>query len=103
MESLDAGIPAIWQAALAPAIESPSFRRLGEYLAAERAGTDTAIYPSEADVFTALRLTPLATVRAVILGQDPYHGDGQAHGLAFSVPPGVDRPPSLRNILAEWE
>ena len=79
-------IPAAWRLALAPAIDSPSFRRLVDFVAAERARTDTTIYPPESDVFTALRLTPLASVRAVILGQDPYHGEGQAQGLAFSVP-----------------
>jgi uracil-DNA glycosylase len=101
--SLTDGIPPDWRAALAEAIEAPSCRRLADELAAERARTDTVIYPPEALVFNALRLTPLDSVRAVILGQDPYHGEGQAHGLAFSVPAGVKPPPSLRNILAEWE
>ena len=73
-----------------------------EFIDAQRARTDTAIYPLKSDVFAALRLTPLASVRAVILGQDPYHGVGQAHGLAFSVPVGMTPPPSLRNTLAEW-
>jgi uracil-DNA glycosylase len=58
------------------------------------------VYPGE--VFQALALTPLRAVRAVILGQDPYHGPGQAEGLAFSVAPGLRWPPSLRNILQEW-
>ena len=96
-------IPPDWRAALADAIEAPSSRDLDHDLAAERARTDTAIYPPEPLVFNALRLTPLDSVRAVILGQDPYHGEGQAHGLAFSVPTGTKPPPSLRNILAEWE
>jgi uracil-DNA glycosylase len=96
-------IPANWRTALAPAIAAPSFRRLVDFVAAERARTDTAIYPSESEVFTALRLTPLASVRAVILGQDPYHGKGQAQGLAFSVPSTQGIPPSLRNILDEWD
>lgn len=95
-------IPADWRTALAPATGTPTFRHLVDFVAAERARTDTAIYPPESDVFTVLRLTPLASVRAVILGQDPYHGAGQAHGLAFSVVSGVN-PPSLRNILDEWE
>jgi uracil-DNA glycosylase len=72
---------------------------LETFIADERAAHD--VYPPADDVFAALRLTPLAAVRAVIIGQDPYHGAGQAHGLAFSVPAGIARPPSLRNILAE--
>ena len=96
-------IPADWRIALAPAIEGPSFRRLVDYVATERARTDTTIYPPESDVFTTLRLTPLASVRAVILGQDPYHGKGQAQSLAFSVPSPQGIPPSLRNILDEWD
>ncbi len=60
-----------------------------------------AIYPPGDRVFRALELTPFNDVRAVILGQDPYHGEGQAHGLAFSVPDGVKAPPSLRNIFKE--
>ena len=96
-------IPADWRIALAPAIGAPSFRRLIEFVDAERARTDTVIYPPEPDVFTALRLTPMASVRAVILGQDPYHGKGQAQGLAFSVPSTQWIPPSLRNILDEWD
>jgi len=60
------------------------------------------IYPPEGMLFTALRLTPPAKVRAVILGQDPYHEPGQAYGLAFAVPAGIKAPPSLRNILKEY-
>jgi uracil-DNA glycosylase len=96
-------IPADWRIALAHVIGAPSFRQLVDFVATERAGTDIAIYPPESDVFTALRLTPLASVRAVILGQDPYHGEGQAHGLAFSVSATERIPPSLRNILDEWD
>jgi len=59
------------------------------------------VYPLEGQVFAALHCTPLHTVRVVIVGQDPYHGAGQAHGLAFSVPQGVKPPPSLRNVLKE--
>jgi uracil-DNA glycosylase len=68
---------------------------------AQRQAEGTAIYP--ADPLRALSLTPLASVRVVILGQDPYHGPGQAEGLAFSVPPGVKPPPSLRNIFVELQ
>jgi uracil-DNA glycosylase len=59
------------------------------------------IYPEQRDIFRALALTPLPAVRVVILGQDPYHGEGEAHGLAFSVPDGTKTPPSLRNIFKE--
>jgi uracil-DNA glycosylase len=59
------------------------------------------VYPPHDQVFAALHLTPYASVRVVILGQDPYHGPGQAHGLCFSVPPGVPTPPSLQNIFKE--
>ncbi len=75
------GIPADWRTALAPAIGTASFRQLVDFVDAERARTDTSIYPPESDVFAALRLTPLASIRAVILGQDPYHSVGQAHML----------------------
>ena len=95
--------PDDWRVALTPAVQDSSFQQLDDFIAAERRRTDTAIYPSEADVFNALRLTPLASVRAVILGQDPYHGEGEAHGLAFSVRPGTKPPPSLGNILREWK
>lgn len=95
-------IPPDWRDALGAALTSPSFARLSIFIAAERARPDTAIYPADVDVFAALRLTPLASVRAVIFGQDPYHGEGQSHGLAFSVPKGKSLPPSLRNILDEW-
>ena len=59
------------------------------------------IYPDMYDIFTALKATPFSSVKVVILGQDPYHGEGQAHGLCFSVKPGVPKPPSLENIFKE--
>lgn len=74
--------------------------RLQEQARAER-DAGSVIYPSDEDVFRALLLTPPERVMAVILGQDPYHGPGQANGLAFSVSPGVKIPPSLRNIFKE--
>lgn len=77
----------------------PYFAELQNFVAGERAAH--TVHPPEADVFVALRATPLDSVRVVILGQDPYHGHGQAHGLSFSVRDGVRIPPSLRNILAE--
>lgn len=77
---------------------SPEGQALVEFVDG-RVASGVTVYP--ADVFRALQLTPLAATRLVILGQDPYHGPGQAEGLAFSVPPGMALPPSLRNILQE--
>lgn len=93
-------ISASWRAALEPVLEAPEARRLGGWLAAEEAAGKT-IYPPRGQRLAALELTPREEVRAVILGQDPYHGPGQAHGLAFSVPEGMALPPSLRNIYRE--
>lgn len=75
------------------------FRDLESFVEDEYART--TVYPPPADVYRALELTPFRTVRTVLLGQDPYHGPGQAHGLAFSVRPGVPTPPSLRNLFRE--
>ena len=77
-------------------------RALGGFLSAEEAAGKT-IYPPRGSRLVALERTPLEAVKVVILGQDPYHGPGQAHGLAFSVPDGVAIPPSLRNIYKELE
>lgn len=88
-----------WTDPLRDVLASRTFRDLETFLAEERRAH--TIYPSAEDVFAALRLTPLAQVRAVILGQDPYHQPGQAHGLAFSVRDGTRLPPSLRNIFRE--
>jgi uracil-DNA glycosylase len=96
------GIPADWREALTETTNAPSFAQLAAEIAGQRA-TETPVYPPERLTFEALRLTPLDSVRAVILGQDPYHGPGQANGLAFSVPADITPPPSLRNVLAEWE
>ncbi len=74
---------------------------LERFVDAERAGR--RVFPPAELVFAALEATPIDAVRVVLLGQDPYHGPGQAHGLAFSVPRGVRRPPSLANLLAELE
>jgi uracil-DNA glycosylase len=93
-------IPQSWRAALEPVLASPRCRRLGGFLAAEEAA-GKAIYPPRGTRLAALERTPLDRVKVVILGQDPYHGEGQAHGLAFSVPEGVAIPPSLRNVYAE--
>lgn len=92
-------IPAGWQEQLAEEICQPYFQDLANFIRAE--ARDAAIYPPAPDLFSALDLTPYGSTRIVILGQDPYHAAGQAHGLAFSVRPGVAIPPSLRNIFKE--
>ena len=89
-----------WKSALAASVNSPSFQQLAVFLEGERSRGAT-IYPPEDEVFSALNLCPLEKVKVVILGQDPYHGKGQGHGLAFSVRPGVRIPPSLVNIFKE--
>ena len=93
-------IPDSWRGALEPALASPEARRLGGFLKAQEAA-GKRIYPPQGTRLRALELTPLDGVKVVILGQDPYHGAGQAHGLAFSVQPGVRTPPSLVNIYKE--
>lgn len=88
-----------WNPHLRDQFAEPYWTELQQFVADERrAGT---VFPPHHEVFAALHLTPLADVRCVILGQDPYHGPGQAHGLAFSVRPGVAVPPSLRNVYVE--
>ncbi|WP_140984826.1 uracil-DNA glycosylase [Asticcacaulis tiandongensis] len=89
-----------WKAALAPEFASPYMAALKAFLKAEKAAGKT-IFPKGSEYFNALNLTPLDQVRVVILGQDPYHGPGQAHGLCFSVRPDVRTPPSLVNIYKE--
>jgi len=93
-------IPESWRMALEPALATPQARQLGGWLRAEEAA-GKRIYPPRGCRLRALALTPLDTVKVVILGQDPYHGPGQAHGLCFSVPDGVAPPPSLANIYRE--
>ena len=89
-----------WKDPLRDSFVAPQMAALRQFLA-ERLAAGVSIFPPPALWFRALDLTPLHTVRIVILGQDPYHGAGQAHGLAFSVLPGVRIPPSLRNIYSE--
>lgn len=91
-----------WQTPLAEALACPSMAALQAFLDAE-AAAGKPVFPAAADRFRALELTPLDAVRVVILGQDPYHGPGQAHGLSFSVRPGVKVPPSLSNIYKELQ
>ncbi|WP_199553625.1 uracil-DNA glycosylase [Sandaracinobacteroides hominis] len=91
-----------WRAALADEFAQPYMADLRAFLVAERAA-GKRIYPRASNWFRALDLTPLEQVRVVVLGQDPYHGPGQAHGLCFSVQPGVKVPPSLVNIYKELQ
>ena len=89
-----------WKEALADEFDKPYMRTLREFLVDEKkAGKH--VYPPGAEIFAALDLTPLPAVKVVVIGQDPYHGPGQAHGLCFSVQPGVPAPPSLVNIFQE--
>ena len=91
-----------WREALAGEFASPYMRQLKAFLVAQKQ-EGKRIFPKGSEYFRALDLTPLADVRVVILGQDPYHGLGQAHGLCFSVRPGVRIPPSLVNIYKEMQ
>ena len=93
-------LPHSWAEALGGVFTSPETRRLSDFLHAEEAA-GKHIYPPRGLRLAALELTPLDAVKVVILGQDPYHAPGQAHGLSFSVPEGVRIPPSLRNIYKE--
>jgi uracil-DNA glycosylase len=92
-------IPDRWLPVLAPELTAPYFIKLQEFVAEERA--QHAVYPPENEVYSALAATAPQKVSVLILGQDPYHGPGQAHGMCFSVRPGVPPPPSLQNIFLE--
>lgn len=94
-------IPKDWQEAVGAALARPSFKALEAFVDTARAAGP--IFPPEAEVFSAFSATPFSSVRVVLLGQDPYHDDGQAHGMCFSVRPGVPPPPSLRNVFKELE
>ncbi len=95
-------IEASWYEKLKEEIAKPYVRDLKDFLAEEKR-KGKVIYPQESQVFNAFLYTPFDRVKVVIMGQDPYHGAGQAHGLSFSVPCGVRCPPSLKNIFAELE
>ncbi len=94
-------IGAGWTARLAPAFLVPSFVGLKDFLVGER--TTHQVFPKGKEIFNAFQRTPFDSVSVVIIGQDPYHGPGQAHGLSFSVPEGIPIPPSLENIFKELE
>ena len=91
-----------WKNALAGEFGKPYFESLVRFLRSEKAAGQT-IYPPGSQIFRAFDLTPVENLKVVILGQDPYHGPGQAHGLSFSVSAGVPAPPSLKNIFKEIE
>ena len=88
-----------WNPVLRGELDQPYWPELQRFVATER--TRHTVYPAEDQVFAALHLTPLTAVKVLILGQDPYHGPGQAHGLCFSVRAGTPPPPSLQNIFTE--
>jgi uracil-DNA glycosylase len=90
-----------WNPLLAAELAKPYWAELQDFITAERAAGP--VYPPQPEVFAALHLTPYANVKVLIVGQDPYHGPGQAHGLCFSVQPGVAVPPSLVNMFKELE
>lgn len=90
-----------WQERLTEEFQKEYFTELAEFIRQER--KDQVVFPPPDDVFNALKFTPFDSVKVVILGQDPYHNVGQAHGLSFSVPEGVSPPPSLQNIFKELE
>jgi uracil-DNA glycosylase len=92
-------LPESWRAQLAEELHKLYFQKLYQFLAEER--QNYQVFPPEEDVFNAFRLTPYQEVNVLLLGQDPYHDEGQAHGLCFSVRPGVRPPPSLVNIFRE--
>jgi uracil-DNA glycosylase len=92
-------LPLSWEPVIGAELHKPYFLALRQFLDAERAAHQ--VFPAADQVFAALEHTPYGAVKVVILGQDPYHDDGQAHGMAFSVQPGVKPPPSLVNIFKE--
>jgi len=99
---VDVKIEQSWKDALAGEFEKPYFASLVRFLHHEKAA-GKRIYPPGSLIFNAFGLTPVQDLKVVILGQDPYHGPGQAHGLSFSVPEGIPAPPSLKNIFKEIE
>ena len=99
METIDPVIEEGWKSVLMDQFQSPYFRTLKEFLLEEK--KKYTLYPPGRLIFNAFQRTPFDRVKVVILGQDPYHGKGQAHGLCFSVPPGIPHPPSLVNIFKE--
>jgi len=99
---MDVKIEQSWKNALQSEFDKPYFAELVRFLHQEKANGET-VYPPGHEIFKAFELTPVDKVKVVILGQDPYHNQGQAMGLSFSVPDGVAAPPSLKNIFKEIE
>lgn len=95
-----AALPSSWKKPLEEACHRPEIDALVHFLKSREAA-GAKIYPAKQNIFAALKATPFNKVSVVIVGQDPYHGPGQAHGLSFSVPPGIAVPPSLKNIFKE--
>lgn len=94
-------LPASWSAVIGEEFDKPYFKNLETFVAGERAAHQ--VFPPEEDVFSAFHLTPYESVSVFLLGQDPYHDDGQANGLCFSVRPGIKPPPSLANMYKELQ
>ncbi len=90
-----------WDTLLADEWQKPYYLKLREFLKSEY--SKTTVYPPMSDIFNALRYTSFEDTKVVIIGQDPYHGEGQAHGLCFSVKRGIEPPPSLKNIFKEMQ
>lgn len=101
-KQLFAALPDSWKIPLQEVCKKQEIDALLQFLQ-EREAAGITIYPAKQHIFAALKATPFDSVSVVIVGQDPYHGAGQAHGLSFSVPPGVPVPPSLRNIFKELQ
>lgn len=99
MEKIEPKIEASWKEVLGDEFNQPYFHQLKDFLVSER--EKHTIYPPGSLIFNAFEKTPFDKVKVVLLGQDPYHGPGQAHGLCFSVPAGIPQPPSLVNIFKE--
>src|SRR5438045_6252177 len=100
MSEIDPQIEPSWKEKLTDEFNSSYFNQLRDFLLREKS-TGKTIYPPGAQIFSAFEYTPFDKVKVVIIGQDPYHGTGQAHGLCFSVPDGIAPPPSLVNIFKE--
>jgi uracil-DNA glycosylase len=94
-------LPADWKDLLSPEFDQPYFARLDQLI--EQAYKSTNVFPPPDQLFNALHLCPFESVKVVIIGQDPYHSAGQAHGLCFSVNDGIKMPPSLKNIFTEMK
>lgn len=101
MSQINPVIEKSWKVALSNEFEQPYFQMLKDFLTEEK--RTATVYPAGKNIFEAFNRTPFPKVKVVILGQDPYHGPGQAHGLCFSVPAGIAFPPSLQNIFRELQ